>query len=92
MIETITRVRTFEKYTGEDIKEPVVSKATIVVFDNGEFDDPESVYFENEKIRISDYNQGLANWSEEQREYVRHYYGMERPLGQLKEILVEVIQ
>lgn len=88
-MEIITRTRTFEKYLPEELSKELVSRATFIVFDESEYETPEMVWLERGKIRISDHHQGLANWDSKKRQYVRHYYMSERPIGQLQYILIE---
>jgi len=88
-MKIVERIRVFESYTGKEMTADKIKAATIIIFDEREYEEPELIFVEKGRVRISDHHQGLVNWDESKKQYVRHYYMSEREIGQLKEILIE---
>lgn len=85
----VIRTRYFTKYMPEELNEEILDKATIIVFEEIEIERPEICEINHGKIRISDIEQGIVEWSESSGQYVRLYRFTRNLIGQLKEVLVE---
>jgi hypothetical protein len=88
-METITRTRNFYKYDPDELMKELVCSADIIVFDGAEYESPELVWFKRGRVRISDNHQGLVDWCPKKKQYVRIFYGMSKPIGQLQYILID---
>ena len=90
MTETFTKSTTYTKYLPNELTNEIVESASIFVFDNGEVYNDEMSWFDNGKIEVSSYKNGIVKWSDKQDQYMHHYHYSAHELGQLQYILAEM--
>ena len=88
MPETIIKTETFIKYLPHELTDEIVENATIMVFDDLEITSDEIAEYEDGKVRISSYQNGLIDWNEEKGQYIYCYHWSCREVGQLQYVLV----
>ena len=90
MPQLITQTKSFKKYEQHELTDEIVKSATNIVFDKWEVCPDELVYFQDGKIMLSSFAQGIVEWDKKEGQYYRQYHFSSNKIGQLKHILVEV--
>lgn len=58
-------------------------------FENGSISSGDIFEIRETSVYFSDQHSGIVEWSEDENEYIRHYFGMTQNLGKLISITIE---
>jgi hypothetical protein len=93
VVKQVTNKITTCRYYPDELTEDLVQGASRIVFEKGEVEYPdEGAEFNDGRVYTSSMRQGIVEWDEDAKCYVKFYHYQARHLGQLLYVEIETVE